>query len=45
MLDIPDVVGKLLFNCWRIQFELKHVLSITSEKAGLGMVVAAKKNI
>jgi hypothetical protein len=44
LLEIPDVVGKLLLNTWKIEFEL--VTAKTQDiKVGVVMVTAVKSNV
>jgi len=46
LLDIPNVIGKLLFNFWKIRFDLKHDGgTLSTEKIGLVMILAAKGNV
>jgi len=45
-LDVTGLVGKLIFNSWKVKFEFKKDGgSLSSEKARLFFIVATKQNI
>lgn len=45
-LDIPGLVGKLIFNSWKVKFEFKKDGgSLASEKVRLAFILGTKQNI
>lgn len=45
-LDITDLVGKLLYNCWVLSFEFgKNTGSLSSEQASVSFITGAMGNV